>query len=220
MRRRLRSPGAPTEKPAYLQNSFGGSVGGPLNIPHIYHGGSKTFYFVNFNGKHGENPFDQFSTVPTLLERQGNFLRQTTLRGFDRGNRYRFSIPLTNAAVPKCHASANQPGGAGIAAIYSAAELAGQQLSKLPLRDFRQQRQRRSEHTCEPQLWRSARGRTPRRRPQRSAQQPADWLSLPSIERHADQSVPQRWRQHNGSQLRYSRFLHPQHRKADQHRSR
>jgi hypothetical protein len=65
--------GAPTEKPGYLQNSFGGSVGGPLNIPYLYHGGSKTFYFVNFNGKHGENPFDQFSTVPTLAERQGNF---------------------------------------------------------------------------------------------------------------------------------------------------
>ena len=65
--------GQPEEKPAYFQNSFGGSVGGPLNIPHIYHGGSKTFYFINFNGKHGDNPFDQFSTMPTLAERQGNF---------------------------------------------------------------------------------------------------------------------------------------------------
>jgi hypothetical protein len=65
--------GQPTEKPAYLQNSFGGSVGGPLNIPHIYHGGTKTFYFINYNGKRADNPFDQFSTVPTLLERQGNF---------------------------------------------------------------------------------------------------------------------------------------------------
>ncbi len=59
--------------PAYQQNSFGGSVGGPLNIPHIYHGGTKTFFFVNYNGRRGENPFDQFSTVPTLAERQGNF---------------------------------------------------------------------------------------------------------------------------------------------------
>ena len=49
--------GAPKEKPAYLQNSFGGSVGGPLNIPHLYHGGSKTFYFVNYNGRRAENPF-------------------------------------------------------------------------------------------------------------------------------------------------------------------
>lgn len=65
--------GLPVENPSYVQNSFGGSVGGPLNIPHIYNGGSKTFYFVNFNGKHGENPFDQFSTLPTTEERSGNF---------------------------------------------------------------------------------------------------------------------------------------------------
>lgn len=65
--------GQPVIKPAYLQNSFGGSVGGPLNIPHLYHGGTKTFFFANYNGRHGENPFDQFSTVPTLQERQGNF---------------------------------------------------------------------------------------------------------------------------------------------------
>ncbi len=78
--------GQPTEKPGYLQNSFGGSVGGPLNIPHIYHGGTKTFYFVNFNGKHGENPFDQFSTVPTQAERQRRpfFLVQVGFHGAGR----------------------------------------------------------------------------------------------------------------------------------------
>ena len=72
--------GEPRTNPAYVQNSFGGSVGGPLNIPKIYHGGAKTFFFFNYNGKRGENPFDQFSTVPTLLERQGNF-SQTTMDG-------------------------------------------------------------------------------------------------------------------------------------------
>ena len=65
--------GEPPTNPAYQQNSFGGSIGGPLNIPKIYHGGAKTFFFVNYNGKRGENPFDQFSVVPTLLEREGNF---------------------------------------------------------------------------------------------------------------------------------------------------
>jgi trimeric autotransporter adhesin len=73
--------GEPPINPGYLQNSFGGSVGGPLDIPRIYHGGTKTFYFVNFNGKHGENPFEQFSTVPTLLERQGNFSQATSGSG-------------------------------------------------------------------------------------------------------------------------------------------
>ncbi|MGA7301488.1 MAG: hypothetical protein WBX10_14350, partial [Candidatus Sulfotelmatobacter sp.] len=77
--------GQPTEKPSYLQNSFGGSVGGPLNIPHIYHGGAKTFYFINYNGKRAENPFDQFSTVPTALERQGNFSQTTYSSGAQAG---------------------------------------------------------------------------------------------------------------------------------------
>jgi trimeric autotransporter adhesin len=88
--------GQPTEKPAYLQNSFGGSVGGPLNIPHLYHGGTKTFYFINYNGKRAENPFDQFSTVPTPLERQGNFSQAT----YTSGAPVEIFNPATNAPFP------------------------------------------------------------------------------------------------------------------------
>jgi hypothetical protein len=84
--------GEPASNPAYVQNSFGGSVGGPLNIPKIYHGGTKTFFFVNYNGKHGENPFDQFSTVPTLLERQGNFSQTTYNSGPEEGQPVEISI--------------------------------------------------------------------------------------------------------------------------------
>ncbi|MGC2324479.1 MAG: TonB-dependent receptor, partial [Terriglobales bacterium] len=57
--------GAPQIKPSYQQNRFGGSLGGPLNIPRIYNGGQKTFFFVNYNGSRSETPFDAFSTVPT-----------------------------------------------------------------------------------------------------------------------------------------------------------
>ena len=89
--------GAPKEKPGYLQNSFGASVGGPLNIPNIYQGGSKTFYFVNYNGRRAENPFDQFSTVPTLLERQGNF-SQTTYTSAGAGQPVQIFNPATNMA--------------------------------------------------------------------------------------------------------------------------
>ena len=88
--------GQPPEKPGYLQNSFGGSVGSPLNIPHIYNGGSKTFYFVNYNGKRGENPFDQFSTVPTLIERQGNFSQTTYTTGLEAGKPVAIFNPITN----------------------------------------------------------------------------------------------------------------------------
>src|ERR1700728_4699561 len=88
--------GQPVEKPGNLQNSFGGSIGGPLNIPKIYHGGDKTFFFVNYNGKRGDNPFEQFSTVPTLLERQGNFSQTVYTSGSDAGQPVQIFNPATN----------------------------------------------------------------------------------------------------------------------------
>lgn len=65
--------GTPQPKPSYQQNRFGGALGGPLNIPKIYNGGQKTFFFVNYNGSRAQNPFDAFSTVPTEDERNGIF---------------------------------------------------------------------------------------------------------------------------------------------------
>ena len=65
--------GRPVSQPDYIQQHFGGSIGGPLNIPKIYNGGSKTFFFLNYNGSRGKTPYDQYSTVPTLAERGGDF---------------------------------------------------------------------------------------------------------------------------------------------------
>ncbi|HXJ91200.1 MAG TPA: TonB-dependent receptor [Candidatus Binatia bacterium] len=92
--------GEPVIKPAYLQNSFGGSVGGPLNIPKTYHGGTRTFFFVNYNGRRGDNPFDQFSTVPTLLERQGNFSQTTYTTGPSKGQTVEIIDPATHSPFP------------------------------------------------------------------------------------------------------------------------
>ena len=65
--------GEPQEKASYDQNRFGITIGGPLNIPHIYNGGTKTFLFGSYIGTRGNNPYDVFSTVPTLAERSGDF---------------------------------------------------------------------------------------------------------------------------------------------------
>ena len=65
--------GVPTEKASYNQARFGALVGGPLNIPKIYEGGTKTFFFINYNGSRSSNPFDAYSTVPTTEEMEGNF---------------------------------------------------------------------------------------------------------------------------------------------------
>ncbi len=92
--------GAATQQPAYLQNRFGASLGGPLNIPHLYQGGSKTFFFVNFNAARADNPYDVFSTVPTLEERQGNFSNTHVLSGPDAGQLVQIFQPGTNTPFP------------------------------------------------------------------------------------------------------------------------
>jgi trimeric autotransporter adhesin len=65
--------GNPTSKPDYRQQKFGAIIGGPLSIPKIYKGGTKTFVFANYNGSRGGNPYDAFSTVPSALVRSGDF---------------------------------------------------------------------------------------------------------------------------------------------------
>jgi hypothetical protein len=62
-----------TEKPGYGSNRFGGMLGGPLKIPHVFDDGGKTFMFLNYSGTRGSTPYDVFSHVPTLAERNGDF---------------------------------------------------------------------------------------------------------------------------------------------------
>ena len=64
-------------KANYNQARFGVNVGGPLNIPKIFNGGNKWFFFGGWNGSRGSNPYDAFSTVPTQDERNGNFTGAT-----------------------------------------------------------------------------------------------------------------------------------------------
>lgn len=69
-----------TPKPSYDQNRFGAVLGGPLNIPHVVKD-EKTFIFGGWTGNRNTNPYDQFSTVPTLAERAGDFSGVTTRNG-------------------------------------------------------------------------------------------------------------------------------------------
>ena len=63
--------GQPTTKPDYLQQRFGATVGGPVTIPGVWDK-AKTFFFLNYTGNHSSNPYDAYSTVPTLAERGGD----------------------------------------------------------------------------------------------------------------------------------------------------
>ena len=77
--------GRQNSKAGYEQNRFGVTLGGPFMIPKLYQGSDKTFFFFNYNGSRGQNPFDQFSTVPTVLERMGDFSQTTYTSGADAG---------------------------------------------------------------------------------------------------------------------------------------
>jgi hypothetical protein len=114
--------GEPATNPAYVQHSFGGSIGGPLNIAKIYHGGQKAFYFVNYNGRRGESPFDQFSTVPTLLERQGNFSLDHLPIGRERKPAGRNLQSGNERPVRERNHSFHQSSCAGTAEVHSRAE--------------------------------------------------------------------------------------------------
>src|SRR5712691_10502703 len=65
--------GVESAKADYNQARFGVNVGGPLNIPKIFNGGNKWFFFGGWNGSRGSSPYDAFSTVPTVPERNGDF---------------------------------------------------------------------------------------------------------------------------------------------------
>ena len=51
--------------PEYRQNLFGGTVGGPVLIPHLYNGRNRTFFFFDYQGGRYVIPVPATSTVPT-----------------------------------------------------------------------------------------------------------------------------------------------------------
>ena len=91
--------GQPTAKPDYLQQRFGATLGGPLNIQHIYKGGTKTFFFANYTGNRSTNPYDVFSTVPTPAERSGDFSQTLVRSGPNTGQAVQLFDPVTHLAI-------------------------------------------------------------------------------------------------------------------------
>ncbi|HEX4133344.1 MAG TPA: carboxypeptidase-like regulatory domain-containing protein [Bryobacteraceae bacterium] len=69
-------------KPSFLRNQFGGQIGGPVFIPRLYHGRSRTFFFVSYEELRDSSPGAGFTTtVPTALEKTGNFSQTFNTNG-------------------------------------------------------------------------------------------------------------------------------------------
>ena len=67
------TPYGDTSKPKLVGNDFGGTLGGPVFLPHLYHGQNRSFFFATYEGfrRPGSQPYQ--ASVPTTAMKQGNF---------------------------------------------------------------------------------------------------------------------------------------------------
>jgi hypothetical protein len=59
--------------PLYRRNDFGGTIGGPVFIPHIYEAKGKTYFFFSEEARQERDPYAYRQAVPSIAERQGDF---------------------------------------------------------------------------------------------------------------------------------------------------
>jgi hypothetical protein len=78
-----------TAFPTFRLNQFGGSLGGPVVLPKLYHGKDRTFFFVDFEGYRRDSQQLTFGNIPTAKMRTGDFSEAATI--YD---------PLTTKANP------------------------------------------------------------------------------------------------------------------------
>lgn len=97
---------ATTIKPKLIGNTYGGSFGGPVVIPHLYNGHNKTFIFGAYEGwRHPSETTEQFK-VPSTLMKQGDFSKYVS-NGFTgltnpfTGGSYGTTLPSINASAQK-----------------------------------------------------------------------------------------------------------------------
>src|SRR5579862_3999982 len=108
-------------KPSHYDERFGGNLGGPLKIPHIYNGSDRTYFFINYQHEIQSSALDTYSTVPTTAERSGDFcgLGVTIYNPFSNFTGPR--TPLGNG----CQIPAIDSAAAGLLAFYPLPNLPG-----------------------------------------------------------------------------------------------
>ena len=57
----------------FRMNQFGGTIGGPVTIPHLYKGHDRTFFFFAYQGTRRVKGSSFIGTVPTDAEKSGDF---------------------------------------------------------------------------------------------------------------------------------------------------
>ncbi|HZP01738.1 MAG TPA: TonB-dependent receptor [Terriglobia bacterium] len=66
----------PATRPAYKRNNYGGVIGGPLYIPHLYDGRDKAFWMFNYEGTKIRRASTAIATIPTSAQLAGDLRDQ------------------------------------------------------------------------------------------------------------------------------------------------
>ena len=70
-----------TPRGSFSRNQYGATLGGPVVIPKLYNGRGKTFFFISYEGLRDTSAGSFTGTVPTALERTGDFSQTKDAKG-------------------------------------------------------------------------------------------------------------------------------------------
>jgi len=101
---------------SYFQH-FSFSLGGPVVLPHVYDGRGKTSFYLHYNVQRMTRPFDLYSTVPTLAERNGDFSQTAIPAGPFAGTTPILYDPQSNPLGPRQPFAGNQIPGSRISPV-------------------------------------------------------------------------------------------------------
>lgn len=86
-------------KDEWRYNLWGGQIGGPLQIPRLYNGRNRTFFFFNYEGMIDLEPRFSIRSVPTMEQRAGDFSQSTAPSGSTRAPITIYDPLTTNATT-------------------------------------------------------------------------------------------------------------------------
>lgn len=121
-----------TTPPSSHSNQFGGTIGGPVWIPHVFNGHNKLFFFYAYETWRGQQPPAQtIGTVPTQAERNGDF---SALLGL--GTNYQLYNPNTATGTVSNYTRSAIPGNVFSNAGLSVNPIAQAYLKLVPLPNY------------------------------------------------------------------------------------
>ena len=94
-------------KPKIVMNDFGGTLGGPVEIPHLFNGRDNTFFFIGFEGLRLPRETPIVLSVPSMAMRSGNLTSYLSGQGVSAIYRPDGVTPIDPANVPVSQISAN-----------------------------------------------------------------------------------------------------------------